>query len=274
MHRRVLQLVMLLSLGCGIAHAMPLHTPRPGGVAVIDAGPGDAGRPVALFNGRQVLMVKDQDRWRAIIGIPLEHEPGTLSVTLRSASGEERTVAIEVVAHAYREQRLTVSQQYVEPDLAELERIERERKLLDAAISTWTDQVPQNLSLDPPVEGARSSSFGLRRFFNEQPRSPHKGMDIAATRGTGIRVPAAGTVTAAGDFFFNGNTVVVDHGQGFVTMYCHLDSIGATSGERLDTGSVLGKVGATGRVTGAHLHFAVYLNGTAVDPALFLPVIP
>jgi murein DD-endopeptidase MepM/ murein hydrolase activator NlpD len=241
---------------------------------VIDAGPGDAGRPVALFNGRQVLVVEHEGRWQAIVGIPLEQEAGTASVTVRPGGGEERSVAIEILAHAYREQRLTVSQQYVEPEPAELERIERERKLLDSALTAWNDQVPQNLSLHPPVEGTRSSSFGLRRFFNEQPRSPHKGMDIAAVRGTVIRVPAAGTVTAAGDFFFNGNTVVVDHGQGFVTMYCHLDSIDVDAGDALDTASVLGTVGATGRVTGAHLHFAVYLNGTAVDPALFLPPAP
>jgi murein DD-endopeptidase MepM/ murein hydrolase activator NlpD len=253
---------------------MPQHSPWPGGVAVIDAGPVDAGRPIALFNGRHVLVVKHEGRWQAIVGIPLEQDAGTASVTMRPANGEERSVAIEILAHAYREQRLTVSQEYVEPDPAELERIERERELLDTAISAWNDQVPQNLSLDPPVEGARSSSFGLRRFFNEQPRSPHKGMDIAAVRGTAIQVPAAGTVTAAGDFFFNGNTVVVDHGQGFVTMYCHLDSIDVTAGDRLDIRSELGKVGATGRVTGAHLHFAVYLNGTAVDPVLFLPPAP
>jgi murein DD-endopeptidase MepM/ murein hydrolase activator NlpD len=265
---------MLLSLCSGNAHGMPQHSPWPGGVAVIDAGPGDTGRPVALFDNRQVLVVEHEGRWRAIVGIPLEHEPGALMVTLRSGSGEEQTLAIEVLAHAYDEQRLTVSQQYVEPGPAELERIGRERKLLDAALSAWSDRVPQDLDLLPPVDGARSSSFGLRRFFNEQPRSPHKGMDMAAVRGTAIRVPAAGTVTAAADFFFNGNTVVVDHGQGFVTMYCHLDSIDVTSGERLESGSILGTVGATGRVTGAHLHFAVYLNGTAVDPALFLPAAP
>lgn len=253
---------------------MPQHSPWPGGVAVIDAGPADAGRPIALFNGRQVLIVEHGGRWTAIVGIPLEQEPGALIVTLRSASGEEQTPEIEVLAHAYREQRLTVSQQYVEPEPAELERIARERKVLDTALSTWSDRVPQNLDLHAPVEGTRSSSFGLRRFFNEQPRSPHKGMDIAAVRGTAIRVPAAGTVTAEGDFFFNGNTVVVDHGKGFVTMYCHLDSIDVATGQQLETGSVLGLVGATGRVTGAHLHFAVYLNGTAVDPALFLPPAP
>ncbi len=265
---------MLLSACSGITHAMPRHAPWPGGVAVLDAGPVDTAKPVALVKDKPVLIVEHDGRWRAIVGIPLEQEPGTLSVTLRSASDEEQTVAIEILAHAYREQRLTVSQQYVEPDPAELERIERERKVLDTAISAWSDQVPQNLSLRAPVEGARSSSFGLRRFFNEQPRSPHKGMDIAAVRGTEIRVPAAGTVTADGDFFFNGNTVVIDHGQGFVTMYCHLDSIDTKTGQRLDTGAVLGTVGATGRVTGAHLHFAIYLNGTAVDPALFLPGAP
>jgi murein DD-endopeptidase MepM/ murein hydrolase activator NlpD len=270
----IVQLVMLLSLCGGIAQAMPEHSPWPGGVAVVDAGPGDTDRPMALFDGRRVLVVEHGGRWRAVVGIPLEQEPGKASVTLRSASGEEQTVAIEILAHAYREQRLTVSQQYVEPDPAELERIGRERKVLDSATSTWSDPLPQALNLQPPVDGSRSSSFGLRRFFNEQPRSPHKGMDIAAVRGTEIRAPAAGTVTADGDFFFNGNTVVIDHGQGFVTMYCHLESIDVETGQRLDVGSVLGTVGATGRVTGAHLHFAVYLNATAVDPALFLAGTP
>ncbi len=274
MHRLSLQLVMLLSLCGGAANAMPVHSPWPGGIAVIDAGPADAGRPVASFDGRQVLIVEHGGRWWAIVGIPLEQQPGTASVTLRSASGEEQTVAIEILAHAYREQRLTVSQQYVEPDPAELERIGREREVLDTAISAWSDQVPQDLSLHPPVEGSRSSSFGLRRFFNEQPRSPHKGMDIAAVRGTQTRAPATGTVAVHGDFFFNGNTVVIDHGQGLVTMYCHLDSIAVATGQRLDSGAVLGTVGATGRVTGAHLHFAVYLNGTAVDPELLLPGTP
>jgi murein DD-endopeptidase MepM/ murein hydrolase activator NlpD len=249
------------------AVAMPEHSPWPGGIAVIDVAPARAPLPIVEFGDQRVLVTQRGDQWVAAIGIPLGTVPGDASVRVNQTD----VVTFSVEPHAYREQHLTVkNQSHITPDEEQLARIGRERKIIDAALGNWRNTELDGITLAAPVHGRRSSSFGLRRFFNEQPRSPHKGMDIAAPEGTAITTPRDGVVTATGDFFFNGNTVIVDHGQGFVTMYCHLSEVGVSEGEALRTGDTIGAVGATGRVTGPHLHFGTYLNGTAVDPALLL----
>ena len=258
-----------LLIVAGLAAAEPPHSPWPGGIAVITLE--GAGRPEVSMDGRPVLVLAKGDQWQAVVGIPLDQPAGEpLLLDVLQGSEAARKLSIDLREADYRVQRLTVDRKYVEPDQESLERILAEREVLDAALENFRDVDLNDIGLAAPTPGTRSSSFGSRRIFNDQPRSPHKGMDISAGAGTPIHAPLAGTVTVTGDFYFNGNTVIVDHGQGLISLYCHLSAIDVAQGQAVDAGALLGKVGATGRVTGAHLHFATYLNGTAVDPALLL----
>lgn len=263
--------LLLLLLAQATFAELPGHNPKPGGIAVVDIGR-HAGRPAAMYGERQALVMQDGDQWFAVVGLPLDATPGPAAVHVRG--DRETAVDFEIVPHRYREQHLDVARRYVEPDEAQLERIFADRRVIDAALTAFRDVPVASVSLAPPVAGKRSPSFGFRRFFNGEARAPHSGMDITATSGTPISAPRAGIVAATGDFFFNGNTVILDHGQGFVTLYCHLQQIDVNEGDAVSAGDVLGLVGATGRVTGAHLHFGTYLTGTAVDPALILDPAP
>jgi murein DD-endopeptidase MepM/ murein hydrolase activator NlpD len=246
----------------------------PGGVAIVELGAATL-RPSATFGGRRVMVVSKPERegfWIAIVGIGLAADPKKRqTLTVRAGDGAAREIAFALQPKSYPEQRLTVARRHVDLSPQDLARYERERVHLADVSSRFTaSREPATLLLASPADGPRSSSFGLRRIFNGEKRNPHSGMDIAASAGTPVVAAAAGAVADTGDYFFNGNTVIVDHGQGFVTLYCHLSAIETAVGALVDAGAPIGRVGATGRVTGAHLHFSVYLNATPVDPALFL----
>jgi murein DD-endopeptidase MepM/ murein hydrolase activator NlpD len=216
--------------------------------------------------------VHHEGRWVAVIGIPLDAKPGPADATLERTDGTEgESLEFEIATKQYAEQHLQVqNERHVNPSRADLERIEAETVRIDNALGYFDEQREPELAMNAPVPGRRSSSFGMRRFFNGEARRPHSGMDLAAPAGTPIRNPAAGRVVETGNFFFNGNTVFVDHGQGVVTMYCHLSRIDVMPGDEVAEGDILGLVGATGRVTGAHLHWGVSVNRALVDPALFM----
>ena len=268
MHRWTLSIVLIIA-GLGTAHALPRESRVPGGIAYVTV-PGGSQPPTVEYDGRRTVVVKRDDRWVAVVGIPLAAKAGKQTLKVQASDGPVE-VSFDILDKQYRTQHLKIqNERQVNPPPEDLKRIQAEQVRSNAALSLFNADGTPRLTLTSPVKGRRSDSYGSRRVFNGQPRNPHSGMDIAAPTGTPIQAPAEGVVVEAGDFFFNGNTLYIDHGHGLVTMYCHLDSIAVKLGDRVKTGDLLGKVGATGRVTGPHLHWGVALNRAMVDPALFL----
>ena len=242
----------------------------PGGVAVVPLARAEKPEPEATWRDRPVLVTRRDRCWVALVGVPLDLAPGTETLVVRTG-GTTHRLQFRVRAKRYREQHITLkNRRQVNPNPEDLARIRRETVRIRRALASFT---PARLPFPRfawPVQGRISSPFGLRRFFNGQPRKPHSGIDIAAPEGTPVRAPFPGTVIDTGNYFFNGNSVFIDHGAGLVTMYCHLSRIDVEPGRRVEGGEVIGAVGHTGRATGPHLHWSVSLNDARVDPSWFL----
>lgn len=243
----------------------------PGGIARLPLGAHPVA-PAAWLDGAPVLVRGTPAGWEAVVGLPLATQPGPASLAWQVGDGPRRELPFTVAEHRYAEQRLKVAPRTVDLSPEDEARWQRERAHQLEVIATLTAPAPApaSLRLKAPVPGRRSSSFGLRRVFNGQPRNPHSGMDIAAAVGTPVIAPATGRVVDCGDYFFNGRTVWMDHGGGLLSMMCHLHTIDVAVGAVVPVGGRIATVGATGRVTGPHLHWSVCLNRAMVDPALFL----
>src|SRR5690606_10842532 len=270
--RRLTALVAaLLWAGAVAGQTLPRPAPVPGGIALVELGPAEGAAPRAFFGDNRVMVLAHAGKWIAVVGVPLSAEPGELTLRVRGAAGDERLQAFRIEPKEYGEQRITLkNKRMVNPTQADLRRIARDSREIVSAFRHWRDTATPGVRFDFPADGPLTGVFGTRRFCNGQDRSPHRGVDIAAPRGTPVRAPADGVVVGTGDYFFNGRTVFLDHGQGLISMYVHLDRVTVEPGAVVERGQVIGEVGASGRVTGPHLHWSVSLNNARVDPLLFV----
>ncbi len=261
----------LLYLPPALALQLPENHPVPGGIAVI-ALKDHKDIAKATYNHKPVMLVTDsQGAPTALVGLPLATKPGEHRLVIQGKDGRTQNIAFRVTERDYEKQYITLkNKRMVNPEKRDMARIGREQQRIRKALASWSPQTPETLQLALPVRGPVSSTFGLRRFFNKQPRKPHSGLDLAAPEGTPVKAPASGRIVDTGAFFFNGNTVFIEHGQGLVTMYCHLSRIDVKPGQQVQRGDIIGTVGKTGRVTGAHLHWSVSLNDARIDPAYLL----
>ena len=250
---------------------------RPGELIVLTIVPPSPAESVRVraFD-REIPAYLDGDTWHAIVGVDLDVAPGTYRVTVESGvGGEARRGAydLKIVKRVFRTRRLTVKEAFVTPPASEQPRIEREAALLASA---WASSTPRRLwatAFKRPVPHQANSAFGTRSIFNGKPRNAHGGADFLSPAGTPVKAPNAGRIAVARNLYFSGNTVIIDHGLGVFSMLAHLSRIDVQEGESVTLGQTLGLVGATGRVTGPHLHWAVRAGDARVDPLSLLAVL-
>lgn len=251
-------------------YAFPTESRVPGGIAIIPLNQQDE-KARFSFKNKPVLISRQKGQRVAIVGLPLSLKPGEYFISGKMKNSKAQVKKFfNVKDKQYTTQHINIKdKRKVNPYAKDMPRISAESKRKKKAANSWNNQSP-DLDFLTPVTGIMTGSYGKRRVFNGQARRPHSGMDIAADKGVPVASPADGVIIESGDFFFSGNIVYIQHGQGLITLFAHLDRIDVKVGERVKKGQIIGTVGATGRVTGPHLHWSVGLNGSWVDPALFI----
>jgi murein DD-endopeptidase MepM/ murein hydrolase activator NlpD len=240
------------------------------------AGPLTAVRGTAFGQPFTAYAGASADTWHALVGIDLAVRPGRAAVDAEARMADGSVLAaslpLKVAAKTFATRRLTVAPAFVTPPPAEQARIERERLLLDRILSAISPRHLWDDGFGRPADGEVISVFGVRSIFNNQPRAPHRGIDFRGAAGTSVRAPARGVVVLAEPLYFSGSTVILDHGLGVFSMLAHLSRIDVKPGTLVMRGDVVGAIGATGRVTGPHLHWTLRVGAAAVDPLSVLAV--
>ena len=223
-----------------------------------------------IWQKKKVPAFHAGDRWTTILGVDLEATPGQHAaealLTMDDGRVERREIAVNVVARKFPTSQLNVDEQFVELSKADLDRSHRESMEADAIYGRITTELVPDEPFTVPIPGVRGTNFGERRIFNGEPRAPHSGADLHATSGTPVHATNRGRVALAKNLFFTGNTVIVDHGLGIYSLYAHLSRIDVKRGAIVKNGEIIGRVGATGRVTAPHLHWGMRVQGARVDP--------
>ena len=223
------------------------------------------------WNNKKVPAFQIEDRWTAILGVDLDAKPGNHPAdalfTMEDGSVEKREALIEVRAKKYPTTELTVDDKYVELSKPDLARALKEAKEIENIYAKMTSEPLWDKPFAVPIPGeTKGTNFGHRRVFNGQARAPHAGSDLHAVLGTPVHSTNSGQVVLAKSLFFTGNTVIVDHGLGVYSLYAHFSRIDVKVGQMVSNGELLGLSGATGRVTGPHLHWGITVQGARVDP--------
>jgi murein DD-endopeptidase MepM/ murein hydrolase activator NlpD len=285
---RLIFVALTAIIGAGLSAETPsldighhARSVQPGEVVVLEVRPSE---PVVLVQatafGATIRFFSDGTGgvWRGIVGIDLEASPDDYAVAIRATLGNGDTVratyVLSVAPKEFPTRHLSVNPSFVNPPADVLDRIGREASRQRKIFHTSSAERRWVGGFLRPVAGDSTSSFGRRSVYNGEPRSPHSGTDFRAGEGTAIAAPNAGTVVLAGDTYFSGNVVIIDHGWGLYSYLAHLSSIDVAEGETIERGQWVGNVGATGRVTGPHLHWTVRLNEARVDPLSLMALFP
>jgi murein DD-endopeptidase MepM/ murein hydrolase activator NlpD len=246
---------------------------QPGELVVLTIEGATSPPKVRAF-GHAVPVARVRDSaWRALIGIDLDVTPGRYDVAVDTGEAPLVHQPLRVVTKAFPTRRLTVDPAFVNPPPEALAEIAEDNKTLAAV---WASSSPDALWTAPfvrPVPQPANSAFGTRSVFNGAPRAPHGGADFPSPTGTPVLAPNAGRVVLASPLYYTGNTIIVDHGQDLFSLFAHLSEMNVKAGDRVTPGELIGKVGATGRVTGPHLHWAIRLGSARVDPLSVLALL-